>query len=116
MELNEFADDFPELYAMIEQDVKNYIAENNMNGEESLNAWENMIENFVNNYEQNNYFGYNVEEVISQQIPYYDYRDWDRDNRFRRRRRRRFRDFNIRDILRLLFLRQLFDRRHRFYY
>lgn len=115
MELDEFAANFPELYAIIEQDVINYIAENNMNGEETLSAWDSMIDSFVNNYEQNNYFGFNEDEVISQQLPYYDYRDWDRDYRYRRHRRRRFRDFDIRDILQLLFLRQLFGRRRRYY-
>lgn len=114
MELNEFAADFPELYTMFEQDVRDYIAQNTMNGEVSLSAWENMIESLLNNYEQNDYFGYNVDDdLMSQQTPFFDFRDRDRDFRFRRRRRRRFRDFNTRDILRLIFLRQLFDRRRR---
>ncbi len=112
MELTEFAANYPELYAMLDHDVRYYIAENNMNGEESLSAWDNMVDNIVNNYEQENYFGYNIDEVIPQQIPFDGFRGRDRDFRFRRRRR--FRDFNIRDIIRLLFLRQLFDRRRRF--
>jgi hypothetical protein len=111
MELNEFAANYPELYAMLDEDINHYIAESNMTGEESLGTWDNMVDNILKNYEQANYFGYNVEEVISQQIPFDGFRD--RDFRFRRRRRR-FRDFNIRDIIRLLFLRQLFDRRRRF--
>lgn len=112
MELSEFAANYPELYAMFDEDIRYYIAENNMTGEESLRAWDNMVDNIVNKYEQENYFGYNMEEVTSQQIPYDGFRgmDWD----FRFRRRRRFRDFNIRDIIRLLFLRQLFDRRRLF--
>lgn len=113
MELNDFAANYPELYAMLDEDVKHYIAENSMTGEESLGTWDNMVENILNNYEQANYFGYNVEEVISQQIPFDGFMGRDRDFRFRRRRRR-FRDFNIRDIIRLLFLRQLFDRRRRY--
>lgn len=112
MELNEFAASFPELFAMMDHDVRNYIAEHNMNGDESLSAWENMIDTFTKNYEQNNYYGYNTDDLMSQQMPFNDFGDWDRDSRFRRRRRR-FRDFNVRDILRLLFLRQLFDRRRR---
>ncbi|MEL7648427.1 MAG: hypothetical protein AAGU76_10060 [Sedimentibacter sp.] len=113
MELDEFAANYPELYAMLDEDISHYISENNMTGEESLRTWDNMVDNILNNYERQNYFGYNMEDVMSQQIPYDAFmrRDWD----FRFRRRRRFRDFNIRDIIRLLFLRQLFDRRRRFY-
>ncbi len=109
MELSEFAANYPELYAMLDEDIKYYIAENHMNGEESLGAWDNMVDNIFSNYEQENYFGYNMEDVETQQISYYGPRS--RDFRFRRRR---FRDFNIRDIIRLLFLRQLFDRRRRY--
>ncbi|WP_313344710.1 hypothetical protein [Sedimentibacter sp.] len=114
MELNEFAANYPELYAMLDEDVRYYVVENNMTGEESLRAWDNMVDNIVNKYEQGNYFGYNTEEVLPQQIPFDGFRGRDFDFRFRRRRRR-FRDFNIRDIIRLLFLRQLFDRRRRFF-
>lgn len=109
MELDDFSANFPELYAMMEEDVRYYIAENNINGEHTLKTWEDTIDNLVNYYEQQNYYGFNT-DVNSQQIPFNDFRDWDRDFRFRRRRRR-FRDFNTRDILRLLFLRELFDRR-----
>lgn len=112
MELNEFASNYPELYAMLNDDIRYYIAENKMTGEESLSAWDNMIDNIVNNYEQKEYFGYNMEDVTAQQIPYDGFMGRDRDFRFRRRRR--FRDFNIRDIIRLLFLRDLFDRNRRF--
>jgi hypothetical protein len=112
MELNEFAANYPELYAMFDEDIRYYIAENNMTGEESLSAWDNMVDTIVNSYEQLNYYGYNMEDVLAQQIPFDGFRGRDRD--FRPRRRRRFRDFDIRDIIRLLFLRHLFDRRHRF--
>lgn len=114
MELDEFAASYPELYAMLDEDIRYYIAENKMTGDESLRAWDNMVDNILNNYEQKNYFGYNMEEVLSQQMPYDGFGGGDWDFRFRRRRRR-FRDFNIRDIIRLLFLRQLFDRRRRFF-
>ncbi|MDF2586843.1 MAG: hypothetical protein K0S41_684 [Anaerocolumna sp.] len=112
MELGEFAANYPELYAMLEEDIRYYIAENNMNGDESLSAWDDMIDSILNKYEQDNYYGFNMEDVMSQQMPFDGFMGRDRDFRFRRRRRR-FRDFNIRDIIRLLFLRQLFDRRRR---
>lgn len=113
MELSEFAANYPELFAMFDEDIRYYIADNKMTGEESINVWENMVDNLVNKYEQANYFGYNSEEVLAQQIPFDGFMGRDRDFRFRRFRRR-FRDFDIRDILRLLFFRQLFDRRRRF--
>jgi hypothetical protein len=112
MELSEFAANYPELYVMLNEDIRNYIVENKMTGDESLRNWDNMIDNIVNNYEQADYFGYNMERVMAQQMPFDGFRDMDRDFRFRRRRR--FRDFNIRDIIRLLFLRNLFDRRRGF--
>ena len=52
MELNEFAANYPELYAMLDEDIKYYIAANNMTGEESLSTWDNMVDNILNNYEQ----------------------------------------------------------------
>lgn len=106
MELLEFAEEFPEIFAMLSDNVNNIINSNNMNGEESLVDLDNMIDNLLNQYEENNYYGlYTVE---SQQFD-----GFDRDDRNRRRRRRRFRHFDVRDILRLLFFRNLFDRRHR---
>ena len=107
MELLEFAEEFPEFYAMINDNVMYIIDNNNMNGEESLLSLDNMIESLVNQYEENNYYGF--DNVDSQQLD-----GFGRDDRGRRRRRRRFRDFNLRDIFRLLFFRNLFDRRRRY--
>lgn len=103
MELLEFAEEFPEMYAMLNDNVNYIIDTNNMNGEESLLNLDNMIDSLVNQYEENDYYG--MDTIDSQQI--------DRFDRDRRRRRRRFRDFDLRDIFRLLFFRNLFDRRHR---
>lgn len=106
MELLNFAEEFPEIFAMLNDNVNYIIDNNNMNGEESLLSLDDMIDSLVNQYEENDYYGFNT--IESQQID--GFRDGGRD---RRRRRRRFRDFNTRDILRLLFFRNLFDRRHR---
>ncbi len=105
MELLEFAEEFPEMYAMLNDNVNYLIDNNNMNGEETLLHLDDMIDGLLDQYEDNNFFGFGA--VDSQQID-----GFRRDNRGHRRRRRRFRDFNIRDILRLLFFRNLFDRRH----
>lgn len=114
MELYSFASEFPELYTMLNETVRSTIAANNMTGEESLRDWDNMIDNYVSNFEYEDYYGQEMGESLSQ-IPFdgfggRDGRDWDRDRDRDRRRRRRFHDFNLRDIIRLLFLRQLFDR------
>lgn len=119
MELYVFAANYPELYAILDETVRSTIVANNMTGEESLRDWDNMIDNFVNDFECEDYCGQDKEEILSQQIPFGGYGDWDGRDRDRyrdryryrdRRRRRRFRDNNLRDIIRLLFLRQLFDR------
>nr|WP_288830569.1 hypothetical protein [uncultured Clostridium sp.] len=117
MELDVFAVDFPELYEMLDETVRSTIVANNMNGEESLRDWDNMIDNFVSNFEYEDFYGQEIGETSSQQIPFGGFGGWDgrdrdrdRDRDWYRRRRRRFRDFNLRDIVRLLFLRQLFDR------
>ena len=112
MELYAFASEFPELFAMLNETVRSTIAANNMTGEESLRDWDNMIDNFVSNFEYEDYYGQEMGESLSQQIPFDGFgdRDRDTDRDRRRRRRRRFHDFNLRDIIRLLFLRQLFDR------
>lgn len=104
MELLEFAEEFPQMYAMLNDNVRYIIDSNNMNGEETLLNLDNMIDNLINQYEENDYYGTNT--IENQQID-----GFGRDDRDRRRRRRRFRDFNLRDILLLLFFRNLFDRR-----
>lgn len=106
MELLKFAEEFPDIYSMLNDNVSYIIDNNNMNGEESLLSVDDMIDNLVNQFEENDYYGFNT--VESQQIG-----GFGRDDRDRRRRRRRFRDFDVRDVLRLLFFRDLFDRRHR---
>lgn len=105
MELLEFAEEFPQMYAMLNDNVRYIIDNNNMNGEETLSNLDNMIDDLINQYEENDYYGTNT--IESQQID-----GFRRDDRDHRRRRRRFRDFNLRDILLLLFFRNLFDRRH----
>lgn len=107
MELLEFAEEFPEIYAILNDNVMYVIESNNMNGEESLVTLDTIIDNLIDQYEENNFF--DMDTIDNQQID-----GFRRDFRDRRRRRRRFRDFNIRDILRLLFFRNLFDRRHRY--
>ncbi|MTK08469.1 MAG: hypothetical protein F8N38_15465 [Hungatella sp.] len=104
MELDAFASEFPELYAMLNETVRITIVTNNMAGEESLRDWDNMIDNYVSNFDYEDCYGQETGEISSQQIPF-----GGRDGRDRNRRRRRFDDFNLRDITRLLFLRQLFD-------
>lgn len=54
-------------------------------------------------YEDNDYYG--LDTIDSQQID-----EFGRDGIGRQRRCRRFRNFNLRDMLRLLFFRNLFDR------
>ena len=130
MELYVFAAKFPELYAMLDETVRSTIVSNNMNGEQSLKDWDNMIDNYVRNFENEKYYGQEMREISSQQIPYNVYwgrdgrdrdrdrdrdwdrgRDWDRNRDWDRYRDyRQFYDFNIRDIIRILYLRQLFDR------
>ena len=103
MELYEFASDYPEIFDMINEDVRYIISENNMNGDESLRDMDTIIENMINNYEEEEYNGYTMDDIPAQQIPYGGFRGRDdrigRDGRGRgRRRRRHFRDFDIRDI------------------
>jgi len=114
MELNEFAADFPELYEMFYEDIRYMIAEKKLTGRESLRDWDDMVDEVVRSYERENFYGYDTEMPTAQQfIPGGRDRDWDRDRDRRDRRRRRFRDFDIRDIIRLQFLRELFDRDRR---
>ena len=109
MDLLEFETQFPQVYAMFENNVTDMINAYSMNGNESLANWDQLVDYMMNQYEDNDYYGFNTEMVESQQMEFFD----DRRDRDRRRRRRRFRDFDVRDILRLIFLRQLFDRRRR---
>lgn len=107
MELLEFAEEYPEIYAMLNDNVIYIIDNNNMNGEESLITLNNMIDSLLDQYEENNYFVFDA--IDSQQLD-----DFGNDGRYRRRRRRRFRDFDVRDILTLLFFRNLFNRPRRY--
>ncbi len=107
MELLEFAEEYPEIYAMLNDNVIYIIDNNNMNGEESLLTLNNMIDSLLDQYEENNYFVFDA--IDSQQLD-----DFGNDGRYRRRRRRRFRDFDVRDILTLLFFRNLFNRPRRY--
>ena len=107
MELLEFAEEYPEIYAMLNDNVIYIIDNNNMNGEESLLTLNNMIDSLLDQYEENNYFVFDA--IDGQQLD-----DFGNDGRYRRRRRRRFRDFDVRDILTLLFFRNLFNRPRRY--
>lgn len=107
MDFEEFAVNYPELYAMIDEDVRNAIEMYQITGDESLRDWDDLVEYLVIKYEQQLPYEDTTEENTAQQYPY-GYRGRDRDNR--RRRRRRFRNFDLRDIIRLSFLRRLFDR------
>ena len=109
MELNEFASNYPEYYSMLNENVKYLIRSNNMTGAESLRDWDNMVDDILRNCDQDNYNNeYDMWSVQYQQMPFGNFRDRDRD-----RDRDRFRRFNQRDIIRLLFLRNLFDRDRR---
>ncbi|WP_033165446.1 hypothetical protein [Clostridium sp. KNHs205] len=109
MDLLDFAEEYPEIYAMLNDNVVYLIDNNNISGDETLTNLDDMIDNLLNQYEENNYYGFAT--IDTQQID-----GFGRDGRGRRRRRRNFRDFNLRDIFRLLFFRNLFDRhRHRRY-
>lgn len=116
MDFDEFTVYYPELYSTLDEDVSYAIDMYPITGEESLRDWDNLIDNLVNKYEQQYPFSDNI-GVFRAQQDQENFRDRDRDrdrdweDRFRRRRRRRrFRDFDIRDIIRILFLRRLFDR------
>ncbi len=121
MELYVFAANFPELYAMLNETVNCTIVANHMTGDESLRDWDNMIDNFIENFENGDNYEQEMRVISSQQVPFGGFggRDGRRRDRDRGRdrgrdrdrdRRRPFFTFNLRDIIRLLFLRQLFDR------
>lgn len=110
MDFDEFTVYYPELYSMMDEDVRNAIESYPITGTEPLRDWDNIVDNIVSKYEFRNPYEVNTEEYNAQQYGYF--RDGDRDDRERRRRRRRrrrFRDFDIRDIIRIIFLRRLFD-------
>ncbi len=115
MDFDDFTVYYPELYSMLDEEVSYAIDMYPITGEEPLQDLDDLIDDLVNKYEQQYPFSDNVEVFRAQQNPQ-GFRDRDRDrdwdDRFRRRRRRRSRysDFDIRDIIRILFLRRLFDR------
>lgn len=137
MNLHEFSINFPELFTIIDDDIKNVISAYQITGEESIRDWDILIDNLVKKYEQN----YRQNTITAQQYNFRDrdrdfrdrdryFRDGDRDFRDRdryfrdrdrdfrdrdfrhkdRNFRDRFHDFDLRDSIRLLFLRKLFDR------
>jgi len=112
MHLNEFAAIYPELYVMLRAEVRYMISENNMSGDESLNDWDDMVTDIVRNFNENDFADFDIDEMpVQQQLgPFDGFRDRDRDRDRDRRRRRRRRNFDIRDIIRAIFLRELFDR------
>lgn len=114
MDLNDFAINFPELYLMIDEDVRYALTAYQITGDESLRDWDSLVDNLVQKYDQPESYEYDMDPIMAQQFDG-DFRDRDRrrDDRFRRRPCRNCRDFNVRDVTRLLFLRRLFDRDRR---
>lgn len=110
MELDLFELYYSDLYEMMDGEVRYALAEYKITGEESLRDWDNMIDSIVKRYEYPESYQYNMaparDSVMAQQFGD-DFRDRDRGDRDHRRR---FRHLNLRDIVRLLFLRRLFDR------
>jgi len=107
MDLDDFAVSFPELYLMIDEDVRLHLTSQQITGEETLRVWDGFVDNLVAKYEQQGYYGYDMGALAAQQIND-NFRDWEWDDR--NRRRRRSRNLSLRDIIRILFLRRLFDR------
>ena len=117
MDIYDFAVYYPQLYQRIDDEVQNAIAMYQMNGQESLHDLDSYVESIVNKYGQHELF--RDDAVATQQ--YFRGgdrdrdrgrdRDWDRD--WDRRRNHRRRDFNLRDLTRILFFRRLFDRHRR---
>ena len=111
MDMNDFMVDFPELYAMIDEDVNNALTANQINKEASLEDWDNMIDSIVQRYDLENAYGYNNDLMMNQfHDGFRDGRNFYRDRDWYFRNRRRFRNSDVRDIVRLAFLRRLFDR------
>jgi len=132
MELNDFAANYPELYTSLNEYIRLTIENNQINGEVSLTNWDNMVDHIVSQFDQQDYNGYASASVSAQTFRHdgnrchgrdcnrdrdWDNRDWDNrgwDNRNRDNRcRNGFCDFDLRDTVRILFLRNLFDRRRR---
>lgn len=61
MELNDFIAEYPELYSALVNDVRSVISERRMTGNETLSEWNNMVDDIVATFEQNNYFGYGMD-------------------------------------------------------
>lgn len=107
MGLNEFAALYPDLYMMLNNNVRNMIRDNNITGDVPLREWDDLIDSVLMSGDEYFFDDFNDMDVMptQQMTPFFP----DRDG-FRRRRRR---DFDLRDIIRLLFLRELFDRNRR---
>lgn len=120
MDIYDFAVYYPQLYQRIDDEVQNVIAAYQMNGQEPLHDLDRHVENIVNKYGSHELF--REDTVAKQQFRGGD-RDWDRGrdrdwDRGRDRDRdrdghRRRREFNLRDLTRILFFRRLFDRDRR---
>ncbi len=110
MDIYEFAVNYPKLYQQIDDEVEYYITTYQMNGSESLQDWDNYVENIYSKYEQQDSYD-DANMLVEQQFDFRDRdrrRDFDRDRHRNRNRHRR--DFDLRDLVRVIFLRRLFDR------
>ena len=118
MDIYEFAVDFPELFQRLDGEIEQVIQMNQMNGDRSLREWDEFIDSIVRRYEQEDAQNDQMNMMRNQQFnPRDGFRDMDRGmgrdrhrDRFRRPHNRRRRDFDVRDLSRVLFLRRLFDR------
>lgn len=109
MDLNEFALSYPDLYRMLNNNVRNVIRDHNITGDLPLRDWDDMIDSVLMLGGGNDFYDdfSDMDTLPVQQLsPFFSGRD-----EFDMRRRRR--DFDLRDIIRLLFLRELFDRNRR---
>jgi len=98
MDLNEFAQSQPELYRQMNDQVNQFIDRYMITGEVPLMEWDGMVDRLVRELMEG--------EAAPAQSPLRFGRDRNRD-------RFRFRDFELKDLIRLLFLRAIFDRRRR---
>ena len=117
MDIYQFAVDFPELFQKIDGEIEQAIQMNRMNGDRSLREWDDFIDDFVRRHDPDEMQEDQMGMMRNQQFNARDgFRDRDRGmgrDRFRepfRYRHNRRRDFDLRDLSRVLFLRRLFDR------
>ncbi len=120
MDINEFALAYPDLFRMLNDSVSTYMDSQSLTIDSSIGSLDDTVEAILQQAEQivpppDSYQAYEP-AIPVQMMPYRGY-GWDYGSHgddWRRRRPRR--DFDLRDIIRLIFMRQLYDRRgHRGY-